>query len=61
MAEEQEAQRVLDALEAFTAAGDVGAAERRAFLAGVWAGINLERQSARDGLRHVGEAGRRHP
>ena len=51
--EDREAQRVLDALEAFAAAGDTPAAERRAFLAGVRVGIELERESARDGVRHT--------
>ena len=59
MSDDREAQRVLDALEAFAASGDVAAAERRAFLAGVRAGIELERESARVGVRHVGEARRR--
>jgi len=60
MAEDREAQGVLDALEAFVAGIDPAtAAERRAFVAGVRAGIDLERQLAREGLRHVGKAGRR--
>ena len=59
MAEDRMAAWALDALEAYAAARPVTAAERRAFLAGVRAGIDLEREAAREGVRHVGAVGRR--
>jgi hypothetical protein len=64
MAEDREAQRVLDALEHYVAGLDgraamdaMTAAVRRAFLVGVTVGRALARDDSKEAGRHVGPLG----